>query len=360
MNIVHLVFSFTTGGIENLLVDILNNWSEEDNVLLCIVNDRIDYKLLDQIKTSDKIKCICLNREPGTSKYKSIVELNQILCKFHPNVLHCHSNNVFLFALPIKLIHPSWNMYLTIHDTKIYNTNSKIKRLLHRLFLKKIFAISASVKRDIIAGGFPESRIVIVYNGIDETKFIKTDEKHNNDVKRIICVARIVPEKKGQDILIRACSLLAKKKIPFDCVFVGEPPTEHPEYLENLRSLVHNLQIDEQVHFLGNRNDVPRMLSESDIFVLPSRYEGFGIAIVEAMMAKIPVIASNLDGPREILEGGYGYLFDVGNDKKLANLLEQIISGKIENNLVENAYMHAIDLFSIDRMILCMRNAYCQ
>jgi glycosyltransferase involved in cell wall biosynthesis len=93
---------------------------------------------------------------------------------------------------------------------------------------------------------------------------------------------------------------------------------------------------------------------------LPSRYEGFGIAIVEAMMAKIPVIASNLDGPREILEGGYGYLFDVGNDKKLANLLEQIISGKIENNLVENAYMHAIDLFSIDRMILCMRNAYCQ
>ena len=70
------------------------------------------------------------------------------------------------------------------------------------------------------------------------------------------------------------------------------------------------------------------MLSESDIFVLPSRYEGFGIAIVEAMMAKIPVIASDLDGSaREILEGGYGYLFDVGNDKKLADLLEQIISG---------------------------------
>ena len=60
---------------------------------------------------------------------------------------------------------------------------------------------------------------------------------------------------------------------------------------------------------------------------------------------------------REILEGGYGYLFDVGNNKKLAILLEQIISGKIENNLVENVYMHTIDLFSIDRMILCMKNA---
>lgn len=63
---------------------------------------------------------------------------------------------------------------------------------------------------------------------------------------------------------------------------------------------------------------------------------------------------------REILEGGYGYLFDVGNNKKLAILLEQIISGKIENNLVENVYMHTIDLFSIDRMILCMKNAYYQ
>ncbi|NEG89962.1 glycosyltransferase family 4 protein [Bifidobacterium aerophilum] len=356
MRTAHVVFSFTSGGIEHLLIDLLNNWSSEDQLMLCIINNTFDAALIDAIHKRANVTVVCLNRPEGQGKLRYLRKLNAVLSDFRPNVVHCHSNNVLLFTLPLKLLHPRWKYVYTVHDTNIYNHLPATTVALHKLLVSRITAISKSVYGNIVSAGFPEPRTAVVYNGVDPDKFI-SHHGSQNGLKTIICVARLLPEKKGQDILIDALADLAKRGEHYRCLFVGAEPSEHPEYRQQLidRAAGYGL---EHVEFLGNRNDIPQLLAQSDIFVLPSRYEGFGIAIIEAMMAKIPVIASAVDGPKEIIGNDqYGLLFNVGDSFQLALAIHQIETEDTAK-IVSLAYKHAIEKYSIESMIQSYKNVY--
>lgn len=356
MRIAHVVFSFTSGGIEHLLIDALNNWPSEDQVMLCIINDVFDEALIEDIHKRVNVTVVRLNRPEGQGKLRYLRKLNAVLSGFRPDVVHCHSNSVLLFTLPLKLLHPRWKYVYTVHDTNIYNRLPVADITLHKLLVSHITAISKSVYGNIVSTGFPASRTTVVYNGVNPDKFVEPHGSQN-ELKTIICVARLLPEKKGQDILIDALAVLNKRGERYRCLFVGAEPADHPEYRRQLidRAAGHGL---EHVEFLGNRNDIPQLLAQSDVFVLPSRYEGFGIAIIEAMMAKVPVIASAVDGPKEIIgDNRYGELFPVGDSERLASAIHRTINGDA-SDMVVAAYRHAIDTYSITAMIDGFRSIY--
>lgn len=358
MKIVHLLFSFNNGGIENLIVDILNNWNKKDEVYLVIINDNVDKELIAKIKKVKNIKIIYLERKPGGKKFNTLFKLGQLLGDIQPNVIHCHNNNAFKFLMPLKLLNPKVKVFLTVHDTNIYNKFSKIDVLFNQIFLTKIIAISESVKKDIISKGINDKQIEIVYNGIDENKFDVIKGNKEKDKKIIISVARIIPQKKGQDILIHAIDILKEKRSDFKCILVGAAPIEQPEYAVEIENLIKDLKLEKYIEMLGNRNDVPELLFLSDIFVLPSRYEGFGISIIEAMMTKIPVIASKIDGPKEIIgNNDYGYLFDVENCEQLAKYIDDCLSSD-NKELVNKAYSYAVNKFSINSTIRNLEKIY--
>lgn len=349
MNIAHVLFSFNNGGIENLVVDLLNNWPKKDNLLLCIVNDSYNKKLLKKIN-NNKVKIVCLDRPVGGKNLEYLKQLNLELVNFDAQIVHCHSNNILKFCLPLKIIHKDWKMILHIHDAMIYKEISSFDVCIHKIFVSKIIAISKTVQKSIIDRGMSSKKVVLVYNGIDFSRFNYT--RHLSDKKVVLNVARLVPKVKGQDILIKAISIVNNQlQENVYCCLAGGAPKEHMDYIVKLRKEVNEYDLNDTVKFLGNQDNIPYLLSKANLFVLPSRDEGFGISIVEAMAAKVPVIASNLEGPREIIgNNNYGYLFSKNNYQELAHKIEYVLNND-QTALVEKAYNYALSHFSIQIMI---------
>ena len=362
LRIVHLVFSFTSGGIENLLVDVMNGWDSGDSLLLCIINDVKNEQLLAKIKLGADRKVICLGRKPKGEKLPYLLKLERVLQRFHPDIIHCHSNDAFIFSLPLRFFHMNAKYVLTIHSTRRYSTFRTLDCLIHRLFLSQIFAISESVQREIEEANPGFRRVRLVYNGLELGKFENRERQFNKkDVNRskiILCVARLNPPHKGQDILIRALGILADKRQDFLCIFAGSAPANHPEILEYLKQLGEEMGVEDRICFLGDRNDVPELLTGADLFVLPSRYEGFGIALIEAMAAGVPVLASDVDGIREIVgDNEYGCLFQTENEKELAEKIDALLDTDM-GEMIERARAHVRDCFSIEKMMWTMKKLY--
>jgi glycosyltransferase involved in cell wall biosynthesis len=200
---------------------------------------------------------------------------------------------------------------------------SRFHVFLHKHMIDRNIAISESVRKECTERNIMNT--AKIYNGIQFDKFHdfrKQDCLFGEEVK-IVNVARITHRKKGQDVLVRAVKECELKGLNVTCSFVGGVYDYDKGSLAYLTELAGELGVQDRIRFLGNVNDVNRLLPEFDLFVLPSRYEGLGLVVLEAMAAGLPVISSNIDGPAELIRhGGNGYLFESEN---AADLADQII-----------------------------------
>ena len=160
-------------------------------------------------------------------------------------------------------------------------------------------------------------------------------------------VGRIQPSIKGQDILVDAILLLREKYPQIKCMFGGEAATKDINELKKIKEKIKQNNAIENFEFCGLVNDISGFLSNIDIFVLPSRFEGFGLSLVEAMTCGVPCIASNIAGPKEIINKEQnGILFEKENANDLANKIQYIIENynkiKLESiskiDIVKNNY----------------------
>jgi glycosyltransferase involved in cell wall biosynthesis len=150
---------------------------------------------------------------------------------------------------------------------------------------------------------------------------------------------------KGLDILLQAVSELRSNRL-LDCVaIVGDGPL-----LPMLREKAKQLAIENRVCFLGARNDVNTLLQQSKLFVLPSRWEGLPLSVLEAMAFGIPVIASNVGGiPEVITHGVNGLLVKPEAPKILAEAIEKLLSNrKLARTLGHTARKHILTHYSIE------------
>lgn len=325
MNILYLMFSFTTGGAERLVADICNEMAKrEHRVHLYIVNNSYDESMLAAL--SPKVCVYLQNRTAGgAEKLKTLLTVARYIREQKIDVVHCNSFSApdLLYLKPF--LFPKTKIIHTVHDVGQYRTLGKIKCGLRNLLCYRIIAISDCVKKDIITNGGAYDKVRTVYNAIDFERF-HPRQRFDNDTICIGNVARIMPEKKGQDVLLRAMAVLYPKYPQLRCIFAGDADAEHQGAFSALKEMVREFGLEECVTFLGNVEDVPSFLATLDLFVLPSRFEGFGISLVEAMAMGIPCVASRLDGPAEVLSNGqYGVMFEPGNSADLADILEQMI-----------------------------------
>ena len=125
-------------------------------------------------------------------------------------------------------------------------------------------------------------------------------------------------------------------------VLVGDGPLR-----KEMELLASKLAIDNRVHFLGRRNDVHELIKMADIYVQSSHWEGFGIAVVEAMAGGLPVIASKVPGLCDVV-GNSGILFEPRNSKQLARYIKAVIDNKeLYNSLSINSSARA-EQFNIE------------
>jgi glycosyltransferase involved in cell wall biosynthesis len=342
MKIVHLIFSFHTGGSETMLVDVVNEQVKTHQVTLIIINSLVNKALTDKI--NNKVKVIFIGRKEKSRNPLPILKLNCLLMKESPAVIHCHNESI------IKIIPWKKKSVFTAHSLRIPTDNFR--------YYKRVIAISESVKSDIEQRS--NIKPILVYNGI-KTDSVKQKSDYAFNTFDIVQVGRLDHKIKGQTVLLEALKVLVHEKgiknINVD--FIGEGGS-----LEYLQKLVRDYQLINHVHFLGirDRDYIYEHLKDYSLFVQPSFYEGFGLTVVEAMAAKVPVLVSDIDGQAEIIDRGrYGYLFRCGDSKDCAKSILNIINTYGKKQIMEKinaAHIHACKYFNIDIMVQNLGKIY--
>jgi putative glycosyl transferase, group 1 family len=344
MKIIHIVWSFRFGGIETMLVNIINEQLKLNNdVHLIIIEDSaVEPTLLKSF--DERIKIHYGHRKEKGNLIFPVLRLNLLLLKLNPNVIHIHSSSMY------RIIMVPWLKKVvnsTLHALPNTVNTVAIKNV------PQVFAISESVSNSLKNKYGVDS--IVNPNGIYPEN-IKKKVNYNN-IFQIVQVSRLQHENKGQHILLEAAAILKQRGYKnFRITFIGDG--ESRSFLENK---VKTLNLGGYVEFLGKKEQtyIFEHLCDYDLFVQPSIHEGFGLTIAEAMAAKLPVIVSSGQGPEEVIDyGKYGYVFENGNPSECANKIEIFL--KHENNpfQIEEAYRRVLDLYDIKVTVNTYMNKY--
>lgn len=329
MRIAHVIWALGTGGVETMLVDIVNAQVETEVVAITVINDIVDKSLLYKIDSRCKIGLF--RRKVGSRSLLPWIKLNAFLLCFRPDIIHFH-----LEGMRKMVFNPAPKVF-TIHNA--YSSNKEYPKY------KALYAISEGVRNYTLQQGYDS---VIIWNGIDSGNIdIKNSNKTNNLCK-IVCIGRLRIIHKGQDILIDALHLLKQRGIQnvhLDLIGDGESK-------EMLEEKIKEYDLQSQVSLLGrkDRTYVYEHLKDYDLFVLPSRSEGFGLSVAEAMCAKVPVLVSNLDGPLGVIDyGRLGMFFISENPQSLAEQIDGFIQKGPDAKMINEAYQYATEHFDVNR-----------
>lgn len=359
LDILILIPSSYGGGAERLVLDQMKN-SKQDNINYHVLSLRKgdieeDFSKFSFYKTLNSRYRLSL---------KTIASLNSFVRKNNIKIIHCHLLEAASYGFLIKMINPRIKLICTRH----VSNDPLRKKLILRLFIKiislnnnLIIAVSKDVKKFTVKNEWIKpSKIEVIYNGVDTKRFQRVDTKKikeelnisNNDFL-IGVVGRLI-EQKGHIYLLEAIKNL-KKKIPnIRLLVAGEGNLE-----KELKALCNKMSIIDNVSFLGFRKDLPEIYSALDVFCLPSLFEGFGLVIVEAMLCKTPVIATELDCIKEIATNEQeAILVQPKNPKDLEDALFRVYRKNYNLKMVENAYIKSKQLFDYQRNLEALEDKY--
>jgi glycosyltransferase involved in cell wall biosynthesis/peptidoglycan/xylan/chitin deacetylase (PgdA/CDA1 family) len=221
-------------------------------------------------------------------------------------------------------------------------------RLLQRAAYRaahRMVANSRAAAEQLVTEGVPEERITVISNGVDLATF--PSHTYSARPRRIAMVA-CLREEKRIDVLIEAAPRILERHPDAEFLIVGDGRCR-----EHLTTLARTTGVQERFRFLGHRDDVPTVLADADLFVLPSASEAFPNVILEAMAAGLPVVATRVGGIPELVEEGVtGSLVPPADSRALADALLRLLDnpdraaalGRTGRSRIEQAY-------SFDRMV---------
>lgn len=277
---------------------------------------------------SEAVKIHFLHKKPGLD-LSIIKRARKIITEFSPDIIHTHLDSLkyAYFASKskgIKILH-------TVHNIAQYESSGISKKFNQYLFKRKKatpIALSEDIKKTICEYyHLSTPDVKFVYNGVQIDRIKRKQSYCNNKSLKIVCVARF-SKVKNQDLLIRVAELLHQKYGNLDLTFIGDG-----DELKNCKQLVMELEATEYVHFLGVCPNVFDLLRNYDVFVLPSKYEGMPMSIIEAMAAGLAVIASDVGAVSEIIDDGENGLLCSPTFDDLMNCLMKLL---IDRTLIEN------------------------
>lgn len=346
--VLQIVSSLEVGGAERLLIDFIKSCDGKAPYpqVVVVINDRRDSDMVNEL-SSAPVPVYYLGRPEGSKNPRYIFDLIRIICRHRVAIMHSHGRGSKYFAALCRIIKPRLKLVHTFHDTHL-GINST-DALIHNAMIGLSIAISKAVAEEVSSSGI--IRVEQIENGIPIASFLPIYPQPLGSKARIISVGRLLPEKKGQDVLIRAVKRCVDRGLDVECTFAGSATTGDAHTVPMLEELIESLGLLGRVHIVQGRTDVATLLAEANLFVLPSRWEGFGLALVEAMAAGLPVIASDIDGPSEIISDGVdGLLFAAGSDEQLASRIALIIqSPALADKLRENGRIKSSE-YDISKM----------
>ena len=205
-------------------------------------------------------------------------------------------------------------------------------------------------------------KLVVVYNGLplDESDLIPASllrtfrEQFNlNDDRVVGVVGRIKFQRKGQDVFVKAISVLKQRVANVKYLIVGSPFPGNEDHLINLKKLIRQLGVDDVVILTGELEDVKIVYRILDILVLPSCFpEPFGTVVLEAMVNGVPVVGTRIGGTTEQIEDGVsGILVEPNDPSVLAEQIELLLNNHVLYHSIRKAALEWVRrLFSFEKM----------
>lgn len=350
IRILHIIYQLNTGGLENGLINLINRLPEsqyQHTVLSLSYSTRFK----DRVVTNN-CTFIDLNKEPGPLLlyFKAIY---QIIKSIAPDIVHTRN----LSAIECQIVAWAARVPFRIHSehgresNDLMGNNKKNQRVrkMAKPFIHQYIALSKDLESYLMDKiGVGTDKINQIYNGVDYQRFTCQHRKSTSDTTRIISVGRLQSVKNFPVLIMAIKNLKASGYENIHLNLVGDGP----EKASIQQSIIDN-SLQGQVILLGNRNDIPDLLMNSDIFVLPSLIEGISNTILEAMSVGLPIIASRVGGnPELILDGQSGQLFPSGDVYALVKALKLYIDNKqIRHSHGEKSRERVETLFALSQMI---------
>ncbi len=239
-------------------------------------------------------------------------------------ILHAHTSHAHSWALLAKLLRPGLKLVVTRRVAFEPGVNP-LSRLKYRIrALDRIIAVSQDIRQVLQRAGVADSRISVIHSGIDTARYaslqadpaFRTRWQIPSDAVLVGTAAAFTKEKDYPNFL-RAASLALQKDPRLYFMAVGEGPQ-----LERIKELARDLGLGERTAFTGFQSDLRQFYAVWDIFVLASKREGLNNAVMEAMSAGLPVIATQVGGMPELIQTGVdGLLVPPYNSEALADAI---------------------------------------
>ena len=296
--VAHIIGKWLGGGVESVVMNYYRN-IDRNKIQFDFICDEDSTDIpYDEIK---KLGGRVIIVPPYQKLGKYLKELRKVFKQNNYKIVHSHINTLSVFPLyaakkeniPVRIAHS--------HSTTNKKEGKKnlIKQIL-RPFSKKFathyFCCSEKAGRWLFGDKeYDKGNVYLLNNAIDLEKFsfnektrekVRKELKIDNDIKVIGHVGRFVSTK-NQEFIIDIFDLLHKNNLNTRLLLVGQGPD-----MDKIKEKVKKLSLDSSVMFLGQRNDINELYQAMDIFILPSLYEGLGIALIEAQESGLPCIAS--------------------------------------------------------------------
>ena len=337
------------GGIEQYLMNLLDNI--EDKSIEIEVLSLGNWDLTQRLKEIGITPIIFSDRRVN---FRVISEIGKYLKKHQFDLLVSQGTVSNAYGRAISWIYKIPNL-VTVHSNQADDYANPVVRVVYgfvdrvmRFSTVKYIAVSKYIRSKMIQSGIPSKNISVIYNGVGFDK--PTPRPH----KRLVIgsVGRL-HQVKGFDLLIEAFSLLDNQRLRLKIAGDGDE-------LRALKKLADDLGVADRVEFVGFQKDINAFLDSLDVYVQPSRSEGFGLAVVEAMSRCLPVIVTPVGSLGEIVSDGKTGLVATG---LAPNCLVDEISYMVENyeaskKMGENARDFVIEKFNKDKWIKSTINAY--
>ncbi len=333
MNILQILPRLDVGGVETGTIDLSKELIKRGHKVIVVSGGGKLVKNL--IEMNVRHIELAVHKKSPITILDSIKKLEAIIKDERVDIVHSRSRvpNIIAFFAARRT---GAKFITTAHG---YYSNHFISRVTG--WARFVIVASSVIGRHMVEDfKVPYERIRLIPRGVDLDKFVfKAPAVSLKSEYKIGVVGRITPIKGHGfflQVIARVVRLFPKVKV----LIVGDAPKNKPGYIENLKVLVKQLQIEKYVDFLGPQYNIPKIMSELDLLVLPSiGQEAFGRVIIEAGASGVPVIATRIGGAIEIIEHGHtGFLVKPGDMLEMVN---SIISALKDRELSKNIAIEA-------------------
>jgi len=256
----------------------------------------------------------------------AVLRLRRLIAAESPHVLHFHTSRAH--AMSLWLGRRTWRRAVVTRRMDYPLRRGVRTELLYNRSVAAVVAISEDVRRRLLAAGVRPERISVIHSAVEPPANPSGSAERSAARARLgltdqatIGIVAALERRKGHDVLLRALVRLREAVPRLRCLVCGDGSER-----ASLERFAQELGIRGLVRFLGEQRQVANVLAALDVFVQPSRYEGLGVAVLEAMAAGLPVVAARVGGiPETVREGETGLLVAKEDPEALAAAITELL-----------------------------------